>query len=75
MLKFKKSEIEKVAKIITFDSELFGDETMMVIAQLVELSDTANKYGCKITDNVADGWGNYVSVTAVPDKYRHSWSF
>lgn len=34
MLKFKKSEIHKLANQLTCNSELFGDEVASVIAQL-----------------------------------------
>lgn len=75
MLKFKKSEIEKIANKITSNSELFGDEVMSVTAQLVSLSNSANKYGCLMEGKISDCWGGTVTVIAMPDKFKHSWSF
>lgn len=75
MLKFKKSEIEKVANKITSNSELFGDEVMSVTSQLVSLSNSANEFGCPMEGKISDCWGNFVTVVALPDKFKHSWSF
>lgn len=75
MLKFRKSEIQKVANKLTHNSELFGDEVMSVTSQLSELSNSANKYGCPIEGKIRNCWGNTISVVAMPNKFKHSWSF
>lgn len=72
---FKKAEIAVTAKQITGNSELFGDEIATVTAQLVELSNSANEFGCKMTGKVRDCWGGVVTVTAIPDHFRTSWTF
>ena len=74
-MEFKKAEIQKLASKITADSELFGDEVATVAAQLAELSNSANKFGCRMTGKIRDCWGGTVTVTAVPDHLRTSWSF
>ena len=66
MLKFKKSEIHKLANQITCNSELFGDEICSVASQLVTLSMEGKIFDC---------WGSSVSVIALPDKAKHSWEF
>lgn len=75
MLKFRKSEIEKVASKITCNSKLFEDEVMSVTSQLVSLSNSANEFGCPIEGKISDCWGGTVIVVAMPDKFKHSWSF
>lgn len=75
MLKFRKSEIKKVAKKITRNSESFGDEISSVIADLTSLSNSANELGCELTGEVSDYWGGKVFVTAIPDKRKHQWIF
>ena len=75
MLKFRKSEIKKVAKKITRNSESFGDEISSVIAELTSLSNSANELGCELTGEVSDYWGGKVFVTAIPDKRKHQWIF
>lgn len=75
MLKFRKKQIEKVACKITRNSELFGDEILSVIAELTSLSNSANELGCELTDEISDCWGGKVSVTAIPDKRKHKWTF
>lgn len=72
---FKKEDIHETANKITGNSELFGDEIATVTAQLVELSNSANAFGCKMTGKVRDCWGGTVTVTAIPDNFRTSWSF
>lgn len=74
-IKFKEREIKRVAESITSNSELFGDEVISVISQLAELSDEANKYGCRMEGKVDDMWGCKVPVVALPNHYRSSWSF
>ena len=75
MLKFKKSEIHKLANQITCNSELFGDEICSVASQLVTLSNSANEFGCAMEGKIFDCWGFSVSVIALPDKAKHSWEF
>jgi len=75
MLKFRKNQTEKVACKITRNSELFGDEISSVIAELTSLSNSANKLGCELTGDVSDCWGGKASVTAIPDKRKHQWTF
>ena len=74
-MEFRKSEIMATARKITVDSELFGDEVATVAAQLTELSNSANEFGCRMTGKISDCWGGTVTVTAVPDHFRTSWSF
>lgn len=75
MLKFTKSEINELANKLTSNSELFGDEVASVTSQLVELSNSANEFGCPIEGMINDCWGNSIPVTAMPDMRKHSWSF
>lgn len=75
MLKFKKSEIETLANKITCNSELFGDEVTSVTSQLASLSNSANEFGCPMEGKISDCWGGAVNVVAMPDKFKHSWSF
>lgn len=75
MLKFKRLEIENVANRLTNNSELFGDEVASVTSQLVSLSDSANEFGCPIEGKIRNYWGGTVTVVAMPDKCKHSWSF
>lgn len=75
MLKFKKSEIKTLANHLTHNSELFGDEVTSVTSQLTSLSNFANKYGCPMEGKIHNCWGGTVTVVAMPDKCRHSWSF
>lgn len=75
MLKFRKSEIEKVANKITCNSELFGDEVTSVTSQLASLSNSANEFGCPMEGKISNCWGDSVTVVAIPDKFKHSWSF
>lgn len=75
MLKFRKTEIEKVANKLTCNSELFGDEIYEVTSQLISLSNSANEFGCSMEGKISDCWGNTVTVTAMPDVRKHSWSF
>ena len=75
MRKYRKSDINKLAMAITHNSELFGDEVSGVIAQLTELSNTANTYGCRIPGVVNTYWGESVEVEAIPDTFKDSWEF
>lgn len=75
MLKFKKSEIKTLANKLTCNSELFGDEVYEVTSQLISLSNSANEFGCPIEGKISDCWGNTATVVAMPDKFKHSWSF
>ena len=75
MLKFKKSEITSLAKDLTCNSELFGDEVETVVCQLSSLSASANQYGCAFTGTVHDCWGNSITVTAIPNHFHDSWTF
>lgn len=75
MLKFRKNQIQELANKITRNSELFGDEVSSVIADLTSLSNSANELGCELTGKVSDCWGGEVSVTAIPDKRKHQWTF
>lgn len=75
MLKFRKSEIKKIANKITRNSESFGDEVSSVIADLTSLSNSANELGCELTGEISDCWGGKVSVIAIPNKRKHKWTF
>lgn len=75
MFKFKKSEIMSLANKLTCNSELFGDEVEIVVCQLSSLSASANQYGCAFTGAVRDCWGNSITVTAIPNHFRDSWTF
>lgn len=75
MLRFRKDEIKKTANKITRNSELFGDELSSVISDLTSLSNSANELGCELTGEISDCWGGKVSVTAIPDKWKHQWIF
>lgn len=74
-IKYKKREIQQLAEKITFNSEMFGDEVENVACELGELSSSANEYGCKMEGRIHDYWGGIVEVVALPDRYKHSWSF
>ena len=75
MLKFRKNEIHKLANQITCNSELFGDEICSVTSQLVTLSNSANEFGCSMEGKIRNCWGGTVTVVAIPDVRKHSWSF
>lgn len=75
MIKFRKSEIKALANKLTCNSELFGDEVASVTSQLVSLSNSANEFGCSMEGKIHNCWGETVTVVAMPDKCRHSWSF
>lgn len=66
--------IEAVASKITCNSK-FEDEVLSVVADLVELVNSANKFGCVMTAEVNNLWGHTVTVTAVPSVRQYSWSF
>lgn len=74
-MRYASKEIEKMTAEITRNSELFGDECDAVAHDLSVLSQSANELGCEITDTIPDWWGGSVIVTAVPDTYRHEWTF
>lgn len=74
-MRYTSKEIEKMTVEITHNSELFGDECDAVTHDLSVLSQSANELGCEITDTISDWWGGSVIVTAVPDTYRHEWTF
>ena len=71
----KTTDLASVAKSITCNSEIFGDEVMSVISSLTDLLRNAEEYGCAFVGTVNDCWGGSVVVTAVPSVYRHSWTF
>lgn len=75
MIKFKKSEIKTLANRLTCNSELFGDEVISITSQLASLSNSANEFGCPIKGEISDCWGGTVTVVAMPDVRKHSWSF
>lgn len=75
MERFLFNEIEAFASKLTSNSELFSDEVQGVVSQLVELSNSANKYGCDMPGTIRTYWGNSVPVVAVPTVRKHSWSF
>lgn len=75
MIKFRKSEISALANKLTRNSELFSDEVVSVTSQLSELSISANQFGCNMEGKIATMWGGTVTVVAMPDVRRHSWSF
>lgn len=74
-ISYKKEDIKQVAMEITCDSDTYGDEVLSVIAKLGELSDSANRFGCKMEEKISDMWGGSVLVCALPDHYNHSWLF
>lgn len=75
MLKFRESEIKKIANKITCNSEIFADELSSVIADLTALSNSANELGCELEGVISDCWGKKISVIAIPNKRKHSWTF
>lgn len=75
MLKFRKNQIQELANKITRNSELFGDELSSVISDLTSLSNSANELGCELIGEIFDCYGGKVSVTAIPDKRKHKWTF
>lgn len=75
MIKFRKSEISALANRLTCNSELFSDEVVSVTSQLSDLSISANQFGCNMEGKIATMWGKTVTVVAMPDVRRHSWSF
>lgn len=75
MLKFRKNEIHALANQLTANSGLFGDEICSVTSQLVTLSNSANEFGCLMEGKISDCWGRTVTATAIPDKFKHHWSF
>lgn len=75
MIKFKKSEIKTLANRLTCNSELFGDEVASVTSQLVLLSNSANEFGCSMEGKIRNCWGGTVTVVAMPDVRKYSWSF
>ena len=75
MFKFRRNQIQELANKITRNSESFGDEVSSIIADLTSLSNSANELGCELTGEISDCWGGKVSVTAIPDKQKHQWTF
>lgn len=75
MIKFKKTEISALANRLTRNSELFGDEVVSVTSQLASLSNSANEFGCPMQGKIRNCWGETVTVVAMPDVRKHSWSF
>lgn len=75
MLKFRESEIKKIANKITRNSEIFADELSSVIADLTALLNSANELGCELEGVISDCWGREISVSAIPNKRKHSWTF
>lgn len=75
MFKFRRNQIQELANKITRNSESFGDEVSSIIADLTSLSNSANELGCELTGEISDCWGGKVSVTAIPDKRKHKWTF
>lgn len=69
------SDIKTIAKAITSDSELFGDEVASVISDLSFLWDDAQKFGTTFTRTIPNMWGYTVTVSAIPTTKRDSWSF
>lgn len=69
------TDLVSVAKSITCNSEVFGDEIMSVVSSLTDLLRNADEYGCNFVDTVNDCWGGSVVVTAVPSVRCHSWTF
>jgi len=74
-IKYKRREIQQLAEKIVSNSEMFGDEVENVACELGELSSSANKYGCEMEGRIHDYRGEIVGVVAIPDRYRHNWSF
>lgn len=75
MIIVNNNNICNVANNITVNSEMFADETLSVTAQLTDLVNSANKFGCKITGAVRNCWGTTIDVIACPDSYKNSWTF
>ena len=74
-MRYTRKEIKKLTEKITCNSEIFGDECDAVAHDLSVLSQSANELGCEIIDTISDWWGGTVTVTAVPDVYKHEWTF
>lgn len=75
MLKFRESEIKKIANKITRNSEIFTYELSSIILDLTALSNSANELGCELEGVISDCWGEEVFVIAIPNKRKHSWTF
>lgn len=74
---FNKNNMGEIIDTLIYSSVLELDETNRIELsfELAFLLESANKYGCEMSQSVCDGWGNSVTVTAVPDTIRHTWSF
>lgn len=70
-------DIPFVATSITFDSEIFEDETQSVVRDLTSLWEDAQTYGTRFTREISDMWGGSVKVTALPLKgnRKERWYF
>lgn len=75
MIKFNKASVIETAKKITGNSAIYADELDSVALELSALAESANQLGCKLEADVADWYGGSVRVCAIPDKYKHAWSF
>lgn len=70
------SDLYEVANSITGgNSELYGDEVMVVVGKLAVCLRTAETFGIVFTDKIPDMWGGEVVVTAYPSTRRHHWTF
>ena len=74
-MEFRRENIDAIAKQITHNSNLFGDEVEGVIGQLTSLMNSAEKFGCVMEATIDNYWGNTVNVKAVPNVKRDEWSF
>lgn len=72
---YPETDLYKVASTITSDSEIFGDETMIIVGYLAQILRTAETFGLVFTDQIDDLWGGKVTVTAYPSTRRHHWTF
>ena len=74
-MEFRRENINEVAKQITHNSNLFGDEIEAVIGQLTSLMNSAEEFGCVMEGTVDNYWGGSVEVKAIPDTIKREWSF
>ena len=69
------TDLIQIAKTITSNSEIFGDEIDNVIHRLAEIRETAERFGIRYSDEIPDCWGGTVKVTAYPSTRRTRWTF
>lgn len=74
-MEFRRENINEIAKQITHNSDLFGDEVEAVIGQLTSLMNSAEEFGCVMESTVNNYWGDSVKVKAIPNTIKTEWSF